>query len=65
MEAAKRECMEETGLLPVSLIPRGFIEFYFREKPEWNQKCFIFVGREWTGDLIETEGTANMTPYQL
>jgi len=52
--AARRECQEETGVLP-SLDFRGTLEFYFVGKPEWNQRCFVFSATEWTGELVETE----------
>eukprot|EP01116_Phalansterium_solitarium_P004218 TRINITY_DN1514_c0_g1_i1.p2 TRINITY_DN1514_c0_g1~~TRINITY_DN1514_c0_g1_i1.p2 ORF type:complete len:108 (-),score=3.29 TRINITY_DN1514_c0_g1_i1:76-399(-) len=41
--------------MQVSLENRGFLEFRFPDKPEWDQRCSVFVGREWLGELTETE----------
>jgi ADP-ribose pyrophosphatase YjhB (NUDIX family) len=56
-EAAIREIKEE-GNVDVEkqdLENFGQIDFYFNDKPEWNQKVHIFKVTKWLGDPEETE----------
>ena len=33
----------------------GCIDFYFKDKPEWNQNMHIFLVKGWQGEPIESE----------
>ncbi len=61
-DAAIRELKEEIGVdAQVSHLESvGNIEFYFNEKPDWNQHMHIFFIRNWDGEPIETEEMAPM-----
>jgi len=54
-QAAIREVMEETGYQPINPLNLGFIEFIWPHKPENNQRCQIFLAKEFEGELIESE----------
>eukprot|EP01087_Luapelamoeba_hula_P011228 TRINITY_DN3024_c0_g2_i1.p1 TRINITY_DN3024_c0_g2~~TRINITY_DN3024_c0_g2_i1.p1 ORF type:complete len:182 (-),score=37.25 TRINITY_DN3024_c0_g2_i1:76-585(-) len=56
-EGAVRECREECALevSPTALLPRGVIEFEFENEPNWNNRCHLFVAREFSGTIQETE----------
>lgn len=54
-QAAKREVIEETGLIPLKLQNVGFLEFYFGERkkiPDWAAEVFVCTEHE--GDITET-----------
>ncbi|OGY54348.1 MAG: hypothetical protein A3B15_02285 [Candidatus Buchananbacteria bacterium RIFCSPLOWO2_01_FULL_45_31] len=54
--AVIREVKEEIGLDAADLVELGFIEFYFpEEKKDWNQKCFIYSTKNFSGALCESE----------
>ena len=44
---------EETGYTPLDLELAGYIEFYWQNNPEWNQKCYLFRTSKYTGELTE------------
>lgn len=55
--AAVREIREE---IEVKIEERhlekvGNIEFYFKDRPEWNQHMHIFLVRDWKGEPKESE----------
>lgn len=54
-QACEREFYEETKSRVGALEFRGIIEFVFDTKPDWNQKCHVFVGRDLMGQPQETE----------
>lgn len=56
-EAAVREVKEESGVdvVAADLEKLGEIEFYFSDKPEWNQKVMIYRSFVWQGEPAETE----------
>ncbi len=54
-QACEREFYEETKSRATVLEFRGIIEFVYDAKPDWNQKCYIFVGRDLKGQPQETE----------
>jgi len=39
----------------LNLESRGVVQFHFDGKPDWDNRCFIFVSKNWIGDLRETE----------
>jgi len=56
IDAAKREVMEEVGVIVEALIPQGAIEFVWPEsKKENNTICYIFSNDMYLGDPAETE----------
>ncbi len=60
--AASREIKEEIGVIaePEKLEKVGNIQFYFKDKPEWNQHMHVFLVRDWQGEPRESE--EQMTP---
>src|SRR3989339_198638 len=68
--AAIRELLEETNgengrgitVNADHLEPVAVIEFFFKLKPEWNQRAHVFLIREWGGEPQETE---EMLPAQF
>ena len=55
--AAVREISEEIGVDTTehNLEKVGNIEFYFKDKPEWNQHMHIFLVKDWKGEPKESE----------
>lgn len=55
--AAIREISEEIGVKTEErhLEKVGNIEFYFKDKPEWNQHVHIFLVKDWKGEPQESE----------
>jgi 8-oxo-dGTP diphosphatase len=62
-EAATREFLEETssskknldGIKVRSLIEVGYLEFRFRDTPEFDNDCHIFLIKEWEGRARESD----------
>ncbi len=54
-EAAVREVFEETGIKPLNFQKMGFIEFIWQDKEEWNQKCYLFLSKDFKGKIVESE----------
>ena len=56
-QAAVREAREEIGveLQEKDLELVGDIKFFFPNKEDWNQEVFVYVAREWTGEIVESE----------
>lgn len=55
--AAIRETEEEIGVATElsSIKNMGNIEFYFKDKPEWNQHMHVFLVKNWVGEPKESE----------
>ncbi len=55
--AIAREIAEEVGLTvpPGSLELVGALTYPFPHRPEWSQKSWVFLGREWTGEPRESD----------
>lgn len=58
-DAAKRETLEEIGVLTKSLRQVAIIDFYFPYNPGWGQQVIVYEVRDWEGEPVETE---EMTP---
>lgn len=52
---ARREMFEETTIIPRKLKRVAILNFYFSEKPEWNQQVIVFITHDWNGIPTETE----------
>lgn len=55
LEACIRETREEVCLEISQVEPRGVIEFVFEGKPEWDNRCDVFVATAAQGEAQETE----------
>lgn len=55
--AAAREVWEEIGVVadPAKMEKVGTVEFYFRDRPEWDQEMHIFLVKDWKGEPKESE----------
>lgn len=56
-DGAVREIQEEgnVAVQKEDLLPLGVIDFYFSDKPEWDQRVHIFRVEKWMGEPEETE----------
>ena len=54
-EAAKREVKEEIGVSVKKLNKSATLNFYFSEKPEWDQQVIVYLTKDWQGDPSESE----------
>ena len=57
LDAASREIKEESGAIVrrEDLEELGTLDFFFSDKPEWNQRGVIYQVRKWEGEPGETE----------
>jgi 8-oxo-dGTP diphosphatase / 2-hydroxy-dATP diphosphatase len=55
LEAARRELIEEAGITPLDLVPRGSIAFSFADKPSDNQVVHLFFCSKFSGQPVESE----------
>ena len=71
-EAALRELTEEIGVQAdlTNLKNVGNIKFYFNDKPDWNQRMYIYFLTNWRGEPQESDEMApkwykkDEIPYQ-
>lgn len=54
-KAAKRETREEIGVKIIKMEKKAILTFQFPNKPDWNQKCFVYQAMEWIGEPKESE----------
>lgn len=54
-DTAIRETQEEIGVIPKNISQMATLDFYFKNKPEWNQQVLVFVTNDWEGDPTESE----------
>jgi mutator protein MutT len=54
-EAAIRETEEEIGVRVKNLKKRAKLSFNFPQNPEWNQKVYVYLCKDWQGEPKETE----------
>jgi len=54
LEAARRECVEEAGITPGDLRPRGMLLFRFDGDPV-ELEVHVFLGSTFSGEVRETE----------
>jgi len=55
LETAIRETKEEINVTPKNIFQVATLDFYFQNKPEWNQQVLVFISHEWEGDPSESE----------
>jgi len=54
-DTAVRETQEEIKVTPKNIIQVATLDFYFQNKPEWNQQVIVFTTTDWEGSPVETE----------
>ncbi len=56
-DGAIREILEESGVRvrKEDLEHLGTLDFYFTDKPEWDQRCMVYRAKAWEGEPVETE----------
>jgi 8-oxo-dGTP diphosphatase len=57
-QAITREVFEETGLVIRSPHLAGSLDYPFPFWPDWSQKSWVFVCRDWSGDPQESDELA-------
>lgn len=50
--AARRETIEETGIVPRELRQAGKLEFYFPQSDSWDNTCSVFTTETFAGSLV-------------
>lgn len=55
LNTAIRETQEEIEVTPNNLKQVATLDFYFKNKPEWNQQVLVFTTKDWIGEPKETE----------
>ena len=55
IETAIRETQEEIGVTPKNISQVATLDFYFQNKPEWNQQVLVFISNDWEGEISESE----------
>lgn len=55
---AVRETFEEIGIIPKSLQQMAILNFYFSNKPEWDQQVIVYIAKKWEGKPEESEEMA-------
>jgi 8-oxo-dGTP diphosphatase len=60
VQAIIREVAEETGVIVVAeqLLLAGELTYPFPHRPDWSQKSWVFVCREWSGEPRESDEIA-------
>ncbi|KKR44391.1 MAG: NUDIX hydrolase [Microgenomates group bacterium GW2011_GWC1_41_20] len=53
--AAKREANEEIGINLLSINKVATLNFYFSDKPDWNQQVVVYLSDSWNGTPKESE----------
>lgn len=54
-QTAVRECEEEIQVTPKNIQYVADLDFFFSDKPEWNQQVVVYTTTEWKGEPTETE----------
>ncbi|HVU06387.1 MAG TPA: 8-oxo-dGTP diphosphatase [Thermodesulfobacteriota bacterium] len=56
-QAIIRESAEEIGVTisPKDIVSVGVMDFHFTDRPDWDQRCHVFVTRAWQGEPAESE----------
>ncbi len=54
-DTAIRETQEEINIIPKDISQVATLNFYFQNKPEWDQQVLVFITHNWKGEPIESE----------
>ena len=49
LDTAIRETQEEIKITPKNIFQVATLNFYFQNKPEWDQQVLVFISHEWEG----------------
>ena len=69
-ETAIRETQEEINVTPKNISQVATLDFYFKNKSEWNQQVSVFITHDWEGEPAESEEmkpqwfNINQLPYK-
>jgi len=55
LETAIRETQEEISVTPKNISQVATLDFYFKNKNEWNQQVSVFITNDWEGEPAESE----------
>lgn len=55
LDTATRETQEEIGVTPKNITQVAILDFYFKNKSEWDQQVLVFITHDWEGEPIESE----------
>jgi len=55
LDTAIRETQEEIGVIPQNITQVATLDFYFKNKKEWDQQVLVFTTHDWEREPIETE----------
>lgn len=58
LNTAVRETQEEINITPLNISHVATLDFYFQNKPEWNQQVLVFITHKWKGKPSESEEMA-------
>jgi ADP-ribose pyrophosphatase YjhB (NUDIX family) len=54
-KTAIRETQEEINVIPSNISQVATLNFYFKNKPEWDQQVLVFTAHGWKGEPSESE----------
>jgi ADP-ribose pyrophosphatase YjhB (NUDIX family) len=54
-DTAVRETQEEINVIPQNITQVATLNFYFKNKPEWNQQVLVFTAHGWKREPSESE----------
>jgi ADP-ribose pyrophosphatase YjhB (NUDIX family) len=54
-DTAIRETQEEINVTPLNISHVATLNFYFKNKSEWNQQVLVFTTHDWKGEPSESE----------
>lgn len=57
-DTAVRETQEEINVIPLNISQVATLNFYFKNKSEWDQQVLVFTTHEWKEDPSESEEMA-------
>jgi len=55
LDTAIRETQEEICVIPKNLNQVAVLNFYFQNKPEWDQQVLVYITKNWDGEPQESE----------
>jgi ADP-ribose pyrophosphatase YjhB (NUDIX family) len=58
INTAIRETQEEIGVTPINISQVATLNFYFKNKPEWDQQVLVFITHKWAGEPSKSEEMA-------